>query len=103
MEVSSEEQIQKAIKALDLKMIRGRRLQVKKYKYSRIEDHRNQRQFEDYNEKMNSEAKKMKRCDPCDIFIADFPKYFIEIDLSNLFLEYGIDIYNIHLHKGIRP
>ena len=66
-------------------------------KYARNEDC-NKKQLEDH-EKMNSEAKK----NPCDIYIADFPKYFIEIDLSNLFLEYGIDIYNIHLHKGIRP
>ena len=60
------------------------------------------KKFEDQ-EKTNSEEKKLKRCDPCDIFIADFPKYFIEIDLSNLFLEYGIKISNIHLHNGIHP
>ena len=103
MEVSLEEHIQKAIKALDLKMIRGRRLEVKKAKkkYARNED-RNKKQLEDQ-EKTNSEEKKLKRCDPCDIFIADFPKYFIEIDLSNLFLEYGIKISNIHLHNGIHP
>ena len=105
MEVSLEEHIQKAIKALDLKMIRGRRIEVRKatLKYVRNEDNRNQKPFGDH-EKMNSEAKKLTNsCDPCDIFIADFPKYFIEIDLNNLFLEYGIEIYNIHLHNGIHP
>ena len=67
-----------------------------------INEDRNKKQLEDQ-EKTNSEEKKLKRCDPCDIFIADFPKYFIEIDLSNLFLEYGIKISNIHLHNGIHP
>ena len=83
-EVSSEEQFQKAIKALNYKEIEGRKLAVRKGFYS--------------------EAKKLKRCDPCEIFIADFPDNFIEIDLSNLFQEYGIEISNIRLrHNGIHP
>ena len=96
-EVSSVEQFQKAIKALNYKEIDGRRLAVRYGFYS------TRQQFEDQ-EKMNSEAKELKRCDPCEIFIADFPDNFIEIDLSNLFQEYGIEISNIRLrHNGIHP
>ena len=102
MGVSSEGQIQKAIKALNLKMIRGRRLEVTKAvkKYVRNED-RNQKQFEDQ-EKTNFEAKNLKRCDPYDIYIGSIPVRFSESDLRNLFEEYGIDIFNIRFHPD-RP
>ena len=93
-EVSSEEQFQKAIKALNYKEIEGRKLTVRKGFYS------TRQQFEDQ-EKMHSEAKELKRC---EIFIANFPDNFIGIDLSNLFQEYGIEISNIRLkHNGIHP
>ena len=82
-------------------MIRGRRLEVTKAvkKYVRNED-RNQKQFEDQ-EKTNSEAKKLKRSDPYDIYIADFPESFIESDLSDLFEEYGIEISNILIKRSL--
>ena len=100
MEVSLEEHIQKAIKALDLKMIRGRRLEVKKAKlqYVRNEDNRNQKPFGDH-EKMNSEAKKLRRYDPYEIYVAFFPEKFTEYGLKNLFEEYEIEIFNIRFKR----
>ena len=62
--------------------------------YVDLERNKKRKQFEDQ-EKTNSEAKKLKRCDPCDIYIAYLPERFRESDLRNLFEEYGIEISNI--------
>ena len=72
-------------------MIRGSKLEVKKARRS---------QELDVQEKMNSEAKKLKRRDPYEIYIAFFPeKFSTEYGLKNLFEEYEIEIFNIRFKR----
>ena len=72
-------------------MIRGSKLEVKKARRS---------QELDVQEKMNSEAKKLKRRDPYEIYIAFFPeKFSTEYGLKNLFEEYGVEIFNIRFKR----
>ena len=71
-------------------MIRGSKLEVKKARRS---------QEFDVQEKMNSEAKKLRRYDPYEIYIAFFPEKFTEYGLKNLFEEYEIEIFNIRFKR----
>ena len=71
-------------------MIRGSKLEVKKARRS---------QELDVQEKMNSETKKLRRCDPCEIYIAFFPEGFTQYGLKNLFEEYGVEIFNIRFKR----
>ena len=72
-EVSSEEQSQKAIKALNHKKIDGRSLRVEKN----------------------------LRFKPGEIYIAHFPDRFSESDLRHLFEEFGIEISNIRFRSNL--